>query len=162
MRHLAYSFVVQLARVCLGSTPRVVVTHPQRCQAVEFVCAWWTIRASESTPIIWFLRLFISMPDAHPSGTILLTATPGKSLAGRDLTSFRAVSPRGPAGQADAEANHWLSDTGTIAGGVRQAFAAIDAGEVRSDEGNALLPGALSRVRGRRRGHRRIAAGLNR
>jgi len=63
-----------------------------------------TIRASESTPIIWFLRLVIGMPDAHPSG-ILLTTTPGKSLAGRDLTSFRTVSPRGPAGQADAKAN---------------------------------------------------------
>jgi hypothetical protein len=43
------------------------------------------IRASESTPIIWFLRHFIGMPDAHPSGTILLTTTPGKESAGRGL-----------------------------------------------------------------------------
>jgi len=35
--------------------------------------------------LIWPCRFFIGVPGARPSGTILLTATPGKSPAGRDF-----------------------------------------------------------------------------
>ena len=108
------------------------------------------------------LRHFIGMPDAHPSGTILLTTTPEKSPQDGAFTSIRIVSPRGTAGATRRRGRSIGSDdTGTIAGDIRQAFAAIDAGEVRRDEVNALLPGARSRVRGRRREHHRVAAGLN-
>ena len=98
------------------------------------------IRAVRARQQYGFLRLFIRMPDAHPSGTNPAQTTPGKESAGRAFTSFRATSSRRPAGQAGAEADSFGSgDTGRIAGGVRQAFAAIDAGEVRRDEVNALL-----------------------
>lgn len=95
------------------------------------------------------------MPDAHPSGTILPTATPGKESAGRGL-SFLAVSHEDPPGKPTLRPIYWLRGHRNSRWRRPPSVYAVDAGEVRRDEVNALLPGALSHVSGRRRKHRPV------
>ena len=153
MRLLAYSFVVQLlvcALAALSTLLSRILRGARSLNAFAWLrCYQGPVRADDNMvlkDLYWHSRC--SSEQHHPahdnSGKRVRRTGP--------FTSFRAVSTGTRRASRCRGRSIGSGDTGTTAGGVRRAFAAIDAGEVRRDEGNALLPGALSRVRGRCRG----------